>query len=390
MTERQASRMKEIQFSGIREVFDQVNELERDGEDIVHMEIGRPDFDTPKRIKRAAGKALEEGKVHYTNSAGILELRQALSEKFRQENDLDYSSDEIVVTAGASEAIFSSFLAFLNQGNEVLIPEPMYVYYADWPQFAGAKTVPVPLSSDEGFQPVPELIEQQINPETAMLVINTPQNPTGAVFEKSKLREVAEIAKANDLLVLADEIYEYMTFGKTQHTSIASLPGMRSRTITINGFSKAYSMTGWRLGYLAAPRELIPPILKTRQHTSNCPCSFAQWGALEGVKNCSKQVEHMVKEFGRRNQLVCERLEESPYFDLGNPTGAFYAFPSIRNTQMDDQELADFLLEKAGVAVVPGSCFGQAGQGHVRIAYSTSQERLQHGFDRIEKALHDH
>lgn len=261
-----------------------------------------------------------------------------------------------------------------------------YVYYKDWPELAGAKTVPVSLSPRD-FQPDLEAVEGAVNSRTKMLVVNSPHNPTGAVFSDHTLKEVGELAEDNDLLVVSDEIYEYLTYDGEEHISIASLPGMRKRVLTVNGFSKSYSMTGWRLGYVAGDAELIEPLLKVRQHTSNCPTSFSQYGALTALSNCKGEVDKMVEEFSRRRELTVRELNRLECFHVVNSKGAFYIFPQLEHIGMDGEEFADFLLERARVAVVPGDAFGEAGKGYIRIAYSTDYESLEEGLERIKKAV---
>ncbi len=382
-----AERLENVTFSGIRDVFETVSRLEREGKDIVHMEIGRPDFDTPEPIKQAAIKALNQGFVYYTSSAGITELREAIARKLAQDNGISVSPTGLVVTAGASEAIFCSIMTFLNPGDEVIIPEPMYVYYKDWAEFAGATTVSVPLRKERGYQPDPDEIEGLINDRTRMLVLNYPHNPTGVVLDRKILDEIADLVIKEDLLVLSDEIYERITYGDVENVSPASLPGMEDRTLTVNGFSKSYSMTGWRLGYVAGEEELIQPLLKTRQHTSNCPCSFGQKGAVIALRDCQSHLESMVEEFDRRRNLVIEALNQITGLELVKPMGAFYAFPSIKGFDLDSYQMAEYLLEEANVAVVPGAEFGKTGEGHVRIAYSTSYRQLEEGLQRIHRAL---
>ena len=387
MREKQADRMRQIALSGIRKVFDKVQTLQAKGEEVVHLEIGRPDFDTPSHIKEAAKKALDEGFVHYTSSYGIKELREAISRKLSSENGIDAGPDEIIVTTGANEAIFISIMATLNPGDEVIVPDPMFVYYADWAEFAGAKTVSLPLREENSYRIDFEGLERKITPRTKMLIINSPHNPTGCVFDRETLEEVARIAKKYDLLVLSDEIYEKMVYDGAKHYSIASFPGMKERTFTVNGFSKAYSMTGWRMGYVAAPKDLIPALMKVHQHTAVCATSFAQKGALAALTTPSDCVGEMVKEFARRRKLVLDYLDEMEGINYVKPEGAFYIFPSIKDLGIGDEELTDYLLEEAKVAVVPGSCFGRCGKNHIRIAYSTSYENLEKGLERMSKAL---
>lgn len=380
--------MKKIALSGIRKVFDKVKSIESQGVEVVHLEIGRPDFDTPLHIKEAAKKALDEGFVHYTTSYGIKELREAIGKKLSQDNRIEVDPErEIIVTAGANEAIFISMMASLNPGDEVLVLDPLFVYYADWGEFAGAKTVPIPLSEENNYKLDPDDLEKRITPRTKLLVINSPHNPTGCVFDKESLAGVADIAKHNDLLVLSDEIYEKMVYDGAKHYSIASFPGMKERTLTVNGFSKAYSMTGWRMGYVAAPEDLIPALMKVHQHTAVCATSFAQRGALCALNSPSDCINDMVKEFALRRKLVLDYLDHMERISYVKPEGAFYVFPSISDFQMSDEKLADYLLKQAKVAVVPGSYFGKSGQNHIRIAYSTSYNNLERGLERMSSAL---
>jgi len=385
---KQADRMERIALSGIRKVFDKVGKLEAKGIEVVHLEVGRPDFDTPVHIKEAAKKALDEGFVHYTSSYGIKELREAISKKLSEDNGIEVEPEkEIIVTIGTTEAVFISLMATLNPGDEIIVPEPMYVYYADWGEFAGAKTVSVPLKEENNYKIDPEDIEKRITSHTKMLIINSPHNPTGYVFNKETLEAMANIAKKYDLLVLSDEIYEKILYDGVKHYSIASFPGMKERTITINGFSKAYSMTGWRIGYVATSKNLIPSLMKVHQHTAACATSFVQKGASSALTSSSNCVEEMVKEFARRRKLVLDYLDEMEGITYVKPGGAFYIFPSIKDVGMNDEELADYLLKEARIAVVPGSCFGRYGQNHIRIAYSTSYDNLEKGLERMSKAL---
>jgi len=388
MKTKQADRMERIALSGIRKVFDKVEKLEAKGIDVVHLEIGRPDFDTPAYIKEAAKKALDEGFVHYTSNSGIKELREAISRKLFRDNKIEVNSEkEIIVTTGTSEAIFISIMATLNPGDEVIVPDPMFVYYADWGEFAGAKTIPIPLKEEDNYKIELEDIEKRITSHTKMLIINSPHNPTGCVFGKETLEAIANIAKKYDLLILSDEIYEKMVYDGEKHYSIASFPGMKERTLTINGFSKAYSMTGWRIGYVATSENLIPSLMKVHQHTATCATSFAQKGALSALTTSSNCLEEMVKEFSRRRKLVLDYLGEMERINYVKPKGAFYIFPSIKDIGMKDEELADYLLKEARVSVVPGRCFGKYGQNHIRIAYSTSYENLEKGLEKMRKAL---
>lgn len=388
MKKKLADRVQNISLSGIRVVSEKVRLLEEKGEKIFRFDMGRPDFDTPGYIKEAAKKAIQEGFVYYTPSNGIKELREAIAQKLYKDNNMEVDPDtELIVTVGTQQAAFISILGIINPGDEVLVPDPMYVYYTDWPELAGGKTVSIRTSQENNFKFSAEDIERRISPKTKMILINTPNNPTGVVLDKQTLEIIARVAKKRDLLVLSDECYEKMVYDGVKHYSIASFPGMRKRTITTNSFSKIYSMTGWRLGYVVADKEIIAGLLKVHQHTILCPCSFVQKGGLAALTVPSSAPENMVKEFERRRKLVLQYLNQMEGISYVQPQGAFYVFPSIKEFGMSSQQICDYLLEEAKVAVVPGSCFGSCGEGYVRMTYSTSYEDLQQGLESMEKAL---
>lgn len=380
-----ANRMANVPFSGIREVFEECDQLEAAGRDIVHLEIGRPDFDTPAPIKRGAIDALDQGKVHYTSNYGIQPLRNALARKLEQSNGVRYDpDDEIVVTCGATEAVFVTLLSLVESGDEVLTPNPCWTYPAAV-RLAGGSPIAYDLDPETGFQPDIESLRAAVSPATKLLVVNSPNNPTGGVLDAERARALGEFAVEHDLLVLSDEIYEKIRYGDTPHRSLAALEAMRERTVTVNGFSKAYSMTGWRLGYLAAPRELVEPIIRTRQYTSACAPSISQHAGVEAVS--SGLHKPIVEEFERRRDLVCNRIQAVPGMSTPEPAGALYAFPTLPAGHTDDQEFVFSLLREAGVALVPGSVFGDNGTGRARIAYSNSTDAIDEAFDRIEDWL---
>jgi aspartate aminotransferase/aminotransferase len=373
--------MRGIPFSGIREIFEECARLEADGEDIVHLEIGRPDFDTPEPIKVAAKEALDRGAVHYTSNYGIEPLRQRITEKLLEENALDYSpNSEVVVTSGATEAVFCTIVSLVGPGDEVLIPDPGWTY-SPAIEAAGATSVRYPITPENGFQPDVSELSGLVTPETELLVVNTPHNPTGGVLDNEHASALRDLAVEHDLLVLSDEIYEKIIYGR-EHVSLGSLDGMYERTVTINGFSKAYSMTGWRLGYLAAPEELVDPIIRLRQYTTTCAPSISQHAgvrALEGTLHAP-----MVDAFETRRNLVVDRIEDVPGMTCPTPEGAFYAFPTVPANVEDETEFVYSLLREAGVATVPGTVFGETGTGRFRIAYSNAADRIDEAFDRIE------
>ncbi len=387
LTIRPAERMERIPFSGIRRIFEAAAALEREGRDIVHLTVGRPDFDTPEHIKRAAREALDAGLVHYTSNYGLVELRRAIVRKLAADNGLAYDESEVLVVQGASQAIAVAIQGFLGPGDELLVPSPAYLNYLHCATLAGAVAVPVPLRDENDFQLDPDDVIERITPRTRMLVVNTPQNPTGAVCPPDVLRRIAEIACERDLLVLSDEIYEKLVYGGFEHASMAAFPGMKERTFTVNGFAKAYSMTGWRIGYVAAPKPLIDVMVRIVQYTTVCPTSFAQAGAVAALEGPQEPVARMRAEFDRRRHLVQQRLAAVPGLTCARLQGAFYAFPDVTSYGLSDDDLADRLLVEAGVAVVPGSAFGPGGAGHVRISYATDYDRLAIGLERLADGL---
>lgn len=376
-----ANRMEQIPFSGIRDIFEECGKLERQGTDVVHLEIGRPDFDTPQPIKEAGIDAINDGHVHYTSNYGIKPLREAISTKFADENGINYNSDEeIIVTAGASEAVFVTILALADAGDEVLLPDPCWTYPPSV-RAAGSTPVSYTLDPDTGFQPDLDSIRNAVTDATSLLIVNSPHNPTGGVLDRAHAEAIAEIAIENDLTVLSDEIYEKILYSG-EHHSLAALDGMRERTVTINGCSKAYSMTGWRLGYLGAPASLIDPIIRLRQYTTSCAPSISQHAAVRAIG--SGLHVPMRDAFAERRELIIDRVDAIPGMTMPEPAGAFYAFPTIPDGFEDDQSFVWSLLREAGVAFVPGRVFGDTGRGRVRIAYANSTERLNEAFDRLE------
>jgi aspartate/methionine/tyrosine aminotransferase len=383
-----ANRMESIPFSGIRKVFEEVNRRTAAGEDIIHLELGRPDFDTPAHIKEVAKRALDEGKVYYSSNYGFPELREAIARKLRQDNGLSYDpATEIIVTVGTNEAVFMAMMAFLNPGDEILIPDPCWLHYFYCAQMAGAVPISVPVKEENEFNPQIDEFRSRITPRTRMIVINTPNNPTGAVYSLEALEELAEFARETDLFVLSDEIYEKMVYEGTRHFSIGGFPGMRERTITVNGFSKIYSMTGWRLGYAVAEQELVKAMIRIHQYTTVCATSFAQWGAIEALEGPQDEAEMMAKEFDRRRKLVYEALQEMSGIEVVEPKGAFYIFPNIKALGKPAEELSWYLLDEAKIAVVPGTVLGDYGADYIRISYANSYENLEKAMTRMEAAL---
>lgn len=345
----EAKRMHQIPFSGIRKVFEEVNLLESNGKEIINLGIGRPDFDTPSHIKEAAIKAIKDGQVHYTSNYGIVGLLEALKEKLKTENGLALEDGELIVTVGANEAVSLATLALLDLGDEVLVPDPAWLHYFYCVELAGAKSVSYQLKEEDGYNLNPEEIEKLITPKTKMIIVNTPHNPTGSVASKEALEKLANLAIEHDLIVLSDEIYEKLIYEDCRHYSIASFPGMKERTLTIGGFSKAYSMTGWRIGYVAAAKPFIDAMVRVHQYTVTCATSFAQFGAEAALKGPQQNVETMRNEFNRRRKLVVECINEIDGLSVATPHGAFYAFVNVKMLGRSSEEVARYILHEAGL-----------------------------------------
>jgi aspartate/methionine/tyrosine aminotransferase len=379
---------RRIPYSQIRVMFDAANKLERQGKKIIHLEIGRPDFNTPEHIVEAAVEALRSGKHHYSPNAGVLELRQAISDKFSTEYNLEYDPEtEVVVTNGVAEGIYVAIHALLNPGDQILIPDPRWINYDVDAITNFVDPVDYTLIEDSGFQPDPEEIEDKITGRTKMILVASPSNPTGGVTGKDILERIAELAIKHDLLVLSDEIYEKIVYPPAEHVSIATFPGMRERTVLLNGFSKCFSMTGWRLGYVLGPEKLVNPILRYHQYMITSTNTFAQWGAVAALKEDQEPSRMMVEEFQERRNYMYDAINQIPGIRCAKPEGAFYLFPSIKETGMNGFKMAEMLLEKAGVATVAGECFGKNGADHLRISYSNSIENLREAVKKITFAL---
>ena len=383
-----ADRMETIPFSGIRKVFEEVIRREKAREKIIHLNIGRPDFDTPKNIKEAAKKALDEGKVHYASNYGITELRDAIAQKTEQENNIGYDPvSEIVVTVGANEGVLLAMMGLLNPGDEVLIPDPVWLHYFYCAQLAGAVPISVPTREENEFVPSIEDFKALLTEKTKMIVLTSPNNPTGAVASAEALDALAQLAKEKDLFVISDEIYESMVYDGNRHISIASLPGMKERTIIVNGFSKKYSMTGWRLGWICSDKALMSAMIRIHQYTTVCVTTFAQYGAVEALTGPQDEINRMITEFDRRRGFVYDSLKEMPGIQVLRPKGAFYIFPNITGTGKTSEEITGYLLDEAKIAVVPGSVFGNYGEGYIRISYANSYENLEIAMSNMNDAL---
>jgi aminotransferase len=380
-----AKRIAEIPPSGIRRFFDIAATMK----DVISLGIGEPDFVTPEPVLESGVASLRRGETHYTSNSGILELRQALSDHLGRRYGVRYNAaDEIIITVGVSEALYLALAATLDAGDEVIVPQPCFVAYGPEVTLAGGTPRYLATRVEDAFQVTAEDIERAITPRTKAVLIGYPNNPTGAVMGRDALLQVAELAARRDLLVISDEIYDRLVYG-VEHVCFASLPRMRERTITLGGFSKAYAMTGWRIGYAAAPGELLAAMRKVHQYTIMSAPTTAQVAAVTALAEGEGFVEKMVGEYDRRRRLIVGGLNR-----LGlacfEPRGAFYAFPSIERSGMDDTQFAERLLEEERVAVVPGAAFGAAGAGFVRCSYATAYEQIEEALNRMERFLRRH
>jgi aminotransferase len=363
-------------------------ELSAKAQNVIHMEQGEPDFITPDFIAEAAVEAVKRGFTHYTEIDGTLELRQAISDKLRAENGIDADpGTEITVTSGSQEAMMIAALGFLNPGDEALILDPYYPAYYEDTLLAEAVPVPVPLNEKKDYGIDIETLENRLTEKTRMIWMCNPSNPTGHLFSKQELEIVADIAKRHDLIVFSDEIYEKIVYDGAQHQSIGSLPGMDDRTITVNGFSKAYAMTGWRIGYVAAEKRVSATLRKLHYYAALCPNAISQKAAFAALKGPQGCVREMVSEYDRRRRLVLNELSKIKCLSYTVPKGAFYVFPDFSNFDTSDETFAVYLLKNAGVATAPGSGFGNAGKGHLRISYSVSYDQVKEGLRRIVETL---
>ena len=367
--------------SGIRKFFDIVSEMK----DAISLGVGEPDFDTPWHIREEGIYSLEKGRTFYTANAGLRDLRVEIHNYLKRKYEVSYHQDkEIMVTVGGSEAIDIAIRAMLDPGDEVLVPQPSFVSYVPCAVLAGGVAVPIELEEKDEFRLTPEKLLEKITPKTKLLVMPFPNNPTGAVMRREHLLEIARIVEEHDLFVLSDEIYSELTYGGEAHVSIASLPGMKERTVLINGFSKAYAMTGWRLGYACAPEVMLKQMLKIHQFAIMCAPTTSQYAAIDAMKNSDDDVDHMRESYDQRRRYLLHAFEEMR-LECFEPMGAFYTFPSIKRFGMTSDEFANRLLQEEKVAVVPGTAFGDSGEGYLRVSYAYSLKSLKEALGRIER-----
>jgi aspartate aminotransferase len=383
-----ARRVRDLAPSPTLAVSDRARQLKAQGVDVIDLGGGDPDFITPAHIREAAISAMNAGDTHYVASAGIPGLRQAIADKLRIDNGIEVDPNGgVVVTPGGKQALFEAALALIQPGDDVLIPEPAWVSYVPMVELAGGNAVPVPLDPDDNWRLTPEKLAAAVTPASRVLLINSPNNPTGRVLDGAELAAIAAFADKHDLLVFSDEMYEKILYDGHRHTSIATLPRMAERTLTFNGLSKAYAMTGWRLGYVAGPRPYIEQIEKVHGHSVTCAASFAQQAGIVALTGPQEFIGEMVTAWDRRRRRVAAGLNRINGIHCPLVEGAFYAFADIRGTGMTSSEAAAHFLQEAHVAVVPGVAFGAAGEGHVRLSFATSDELLAEAVDRLGNTL---
>jgi len=378
-----ASRMSRLGTETAFEVLARARALEAKGRDIVHLEIGEPDFDTPPAIVAAGVAALERGETHYTPSAGVIELREAISRYLKERRGVRADPDQVIVTPGAKPIMFYALLALLDEGDEAIYPDPGFPIYSSMIDFAGARGVPLALREENDFQPDLDELRSLVSPRTKVLVLNSPNNPTGGVLSREAIRDIAAIARERDLWVLTDEIYGELVYDG-EHRSIAVEDGMAERTILLDGFSKTFAMTGWRLGYGVFPRALVEPVGKLVTNSVSCTATFVQRAGTVALSSRPPEVDRMIAEFRRRRDAVVKGLNAVPGITCRTPQGAFYAFPNVRGLGLrSSAEVADRLLNEAGVATLAGTCFGAAGEGYLRLSYANSLGNLDKAVSRI-------
>jgi aminotransferase len=380
-----SEKVQNLQFSGIRKFFD----IAASVENVISLSIGEPDFRTPWKIRKEAINALQRGRTMYTANAGIEGLREAICTYVKNYTGVSYNyKNEVVVTVGGSEAIDLAIRALVNNGDEVIIPQPSFVCYDPIVQLAGGVPVPIETLEEHGFRITPEQLKQHITPKTKALILPYPNNPTGAIMKREHLEAIAEVLRDTNIIVIADEIYSELTYGGEKHVSIVTIDGMAERTVLINGFSKAFSMTGWRLGYACAPKPIAEQMLKIHQYAIMCSPTVSQFAAIVALTECRPDVEYMVSEYDMRRKLAVKGFN-----DLGltcrEPMGAFYVFPCIKSTGLSSQEFCTRLIKSKQVAVVPGDAFGLGGEGYVRVSYAYSLNHINTALKRIGEFLNE-
>jgi len=381
-----ADRVFRLKGEGAFEVLAKAQKLEKQGREIIHLEIGEPDFDTPINVKEKAIQAIQDGSTHYVPSAGIDELREAVCVYLRKSRGIEVFPEEVVITPGAKPVIFLSFLLLLEEGDEVIYPDPGFPAYSSIIEFIGAKAVPLRLREENGFRVDVDELRSLITSKTKMIVINSPHNATGSVLSEEDIEAIARLAQEEDLLVFTDEVYSEIIYDQ-KHVSILQFPGMKERTVMLDAFSKSFAMTGWRLGYAVLPEEWARFLSLLVTNSNSCTCTFTQIAGVEALLNGEESVQVMAQEFRRRRDFMEKRIAQIEGIKIIKPQGAFYFFPNITSFGLSSKELADYLLKEGGVAVLPGTSFGHYGEGYLRISFANSLENLARAMDKMEEAL---
>jgi aspartate/methionine/tyrosine aminotransferase len=372
-------RAKEMKSFIVMDVLERAQEMERNGRRVIHLEVGEPDFDTPEPIKEACLRAIREGETHYTHSMGLVPLREAICEHYAEKYNVEVSPDQVLVTSGTSPAMLLLFSALLEQGDEVILSNPSYPCYPNIISYVGGKSVLVDTAEKDGFQYLPAAIKRQTTPLTKGIIVNSPSNPTGIVMDKKRMAEIAALTPP----IISDEIYHGLVYQGEEHTMLE----FTDRCFVLNGFSKLYAMTGWRLGYLIAPQEFIRPMQVMQQNLFISPNSFVQWAGIAALREAHKEVEEMKEIYNRRREFMLPRLRELGFGVAVEPTGAFYILANARKYSADSYQLAFDILEKAGVGVTPGIDFGSGAEGFLRFSYANSLENIEEGMERLQKYL---
>lgn len=381
-----ADRLKSLGTETAFEVLAKAKALEAKGKEVIHLEIGEPDFDTPRNIKEAAKKALDQGYTHYGPSAGLPEVRAVIAEEVSKTRNIQVTPDQVVVTPGAKPIIFFTIFALVNPGDEVIYPNPGFPIYESVIDFIGAKPVPVKLREENDFRLDTDELRKLVTDKTKLIIINSPENPTGGILTRDDLKAIADVAMSKDIYVLTDEVYNRIIYeGKFE--TIVQFPGMQERTIILDGLSKTYAMTGWRIGYGVMNKSLAPHIARLMTNSNSCTASFTQRAAMEAIAGDQSEVDKMVKEFKRRRDVIVKGLCDIPRLSCPSPKGAFYVFPNVKKVGWETKKLADAILNEAGVAVLSGTAFGKFGEGYLRLSYANSVENINKALERIRKFL---
>ena len=381
-----ATRMNGLGGDAAIEVFTKAKYLESQGRNIIHLEIGQPDFKTPQNIREVAFQAMNNGYTTYTPAAGLLELREVIAEHISLTRNILVNPDEVVVMPGAKPVIFFTLLALINSGDEVIYPNPGFPVYESVINLVGGKPIPLPLLEELDFQFSLDNLINSISERTKLLILNSPHNPTGSVLTPEYLEAIAKLAVKHDFYILSDEIYSHLVYD-SNFSSIISFPGMKERTILLDGHSKTYAMTGWRLGYSVSPKTIAEKLDQLMLNSNSCACSFTQIAGIEAIQNSQEFVKEMFTEFKERRDVIVEGLNSIGGINCGKPAGAFYAFPNVKQLSISCEKLADYLLSEAGVALLPGTAYGNFGDGYLRLSYANSIENIREGISRIKMAI---